>query len=90
MPYRLKLSKEVQHEIDRLPGNMRQRVRRSIAELAANPRPSAAKALEGDLTGYYRLRLDDYRIIYTIEDDVLIVTIIRVAKRTPRTYTGLN
>lgn len=39
MLYRLKISKEVQRQIDRLPGNIRQRVRRMIAELAYNPKP---------------------------------------------------
>ena len=35
MPYRLRISKEVQREITGLPGNMRQRVRRVIAEFGA-------------------------------------------------------
>lgn len=90
MPYRLSISKEVQRQIERLPGNIRQRVRRAIAELVYNPRPTYGKALEDDLIGYYRVRIDDYRIIYTIEDDIVLVEIIRVAKRTPKTYENLS
>ncbi len=90
MPYRLRISKEVQREITGLPGNMRQRVRRVIAELANNPRPPAAKPMADDLADYYRIRIDAYRIIYTIDDDVVLVEIIRVARRTPRTYTDLS
>lgn len=90
MPYRLSLSREVYRTINRLPGNIRQRIRRVIASLAENPRPDSAKAMEQDLESYYRIRVNDYRIIYTIDDDVVLVEIIRVVRRTPRTYEDLT
>ena len=90
MPYRLRIAKSVQRDIDRLPGNIRQRIRRVIAGLAYNPRPTQAKAMEEELAGYYRLRVDSYRIIYTIDDKVVLVEVIRVAKRTPNTYDDLS
>ena len=65
-------------------------LRRVIAELAYNPRPPSAKPMEDELSGYLRIRVDDYRIIYTIEDDVLLIEIVRVAPRTPSTYKGLK
>jgi hypothetical protein len=40
MQHRLKISKRVEREIERLPGNVRQRVRRTIARLAFDPRPN--------------------------------------------------
>lgn len=89
MTYRLKISRSVQIEIAQLPGNVRQRVRRTIASLAFEPRPAGARELEDELAGLWRIRLDRYRIIYSIDDDVIVVEIIRVAKRTPRTYGGL-
>ena len=89
MANRLSLSKAVQQDIERLPGNMRQRVRRTIAELATDPRPQAAKTMQDELAGYYRIRLDNYCIIYTIDDDVVLVEVIRVARRTSQTYEGL-
>lgn len=73
-----------------MPGNVRQRVRRTIAALADDPRPQIAKAMDDDLAGYYRIRLDNYCIIYTIDDDVVLVEVIRVARRTPKTYQGLS
>ncbi len=90
MTYRLSISREVRRDIDRLPGIFRQRIRRAIAELAQEPRPEAAKSLEGELADYYRIRLDDYRIIYRIEEDQVLVEVVRVAQRTPRTYTNLR
>lgn len=81
MKYRIKISRQVKADVDTLPGNMRQRVRRAIAQLADNPRPATTKALSGDLRGHYRLRVENYRIIYTIHEDVIIVEVVRVAKR---------
>jgi mRNA interferase RelE/StbE len=89
MLYRLKIPKAVRHDIDRLPGNVRQRVKRTIAELAFEPRPANADELEDELAGFWRIKLEDHRIIYSIDDDVVTVEIIRVAKRTPRAYVGL-
>ena len=90
MPYRLKISREVRNAVGRLPGKVRQRVRRAIAELAFDPRPEAAKALEEDLTGYFRIWIGEHRIIYTILEDEVLVEVVRVARRSPRTYEGLR
>jgi mRNA interferase RelE/StbE len=90
MTYRLRLSRRVQADVDALPGHVRQRVRRTIALLAENPRPETAKALYGELKGYYRIRVDAYRIIYTIDDDIVVVEIVRVMKRSSHTYNDLR
>jgi len=39
------------------------------------------KKLVGDLSPYYRLRVGDYRVVYSIEDDKLVVTIIKIRHR---------
>ena len=89
MVYRLRLPKSVQQEIEWLPGNIRQRIKRTIAGLAIEPRPANANELEDELAGFWRIKLENYRIIYSIDDDVILVEIIRVAKRTAKTYVGL-
>ena len=43
--------------------------------------PYIGKKLVGDLSPFYRLRVGDYRIVYSIEDSLLIVTIIKVRHR---------
>lgn len=90
MAYRLKITRSVLREIERLPGNMRQRIRRAIAHLCENPRPPESKQMEGELSAFYRMRLEEYRIIYRIDDDIVQIEIVRVTKRSPRTYEGLN
>ena len=89
MTYRLEVPKAVRQEIERLPGNIRQRVKRTIAGLAFEPRPENASELEEELAGVWRIKLEDYRIIYSIDEDVVTVEVVRVGKRTPMTYAGL-
>ena len=48
--------------------------------LAANPRPRGVKKLTG-LDDLYRIRVADYRIVYQIQDDRLIVLVVRIGHR---------
>ena len=59
---------------------IRARIRGAVIKLAADPRPPGARALK-DRPGYLRVRVGDFRIIYTIEDDALLVIVVRVAHR---------
>jgi mRNA interferase RelE/StbE len=52
----------------------------ALRKLAENPRPPQAKKLEG-MEGLYRFRSGDYRIVYLIEDDKLIVLVVRIGHR---------
>ena len=55
------------------------RLRGAIALLAEDPRPPASRPLRG--REGWRLRVGDYRILYTIRDDVLLIVIVQVAHR---------
>ena len=48
--------------------------------LAANPRPKGVKKLSGP-DDLYRIRVGDYRIVYQIHDDRLIVLVVRIGHR---------
>jgi mRNA interferase RelE/StbE len=89
MQYRLRIEREAERQIERLPGNMRQRIKRVLAELTIDPRPANAKRMNPPHDDKWRLRLEHYRIIYTIEDEIILVTVIRVMKRTQSTYDDL-
>jgi mRNA interferase RelE/StbE len=90
MAYRLRIPKGVQREIERLPGHIRPRIRQVIAGLTVDPRPANASELQAELAGLWRIKLEDYRIIYSIDDDVIVVEVVRVARRTQKTYLGLS
>lgn len=57
----------------------RQRIVQRIQELASDPRPPGVEKLSG--SPYYRVRQGTYRIVYEIQDDVLIVHILKVGHR---------
>ncbi|WP_334311357.1 type II toxin-antitoxin system RelE/ParE family toxin [Nodularia sphaerocarpa] len=51
-----------------------------IQELSGEPRPDGVKKLESELS-LYRIRVGDYRVIYQIQDDILLVTIVKAKYR---------
>jgi mRNA interferase RelE/StbE len=63
-----------------LPRQIQTRLRPRIDALADDPRPAGVERLTG-ATDLYRLRVGDYRVIFAIQDQELIVLIVRVAHR---------
>jgi mRNA interferase RelE/StbE len=66
--------------LSKLPSIVRNRLGTKIEALAEEPRPDGAKKLKGT-EGTYRVRSGDYRILYTIADDVLLVVVVTVGYR---------
>jgi mRNA interferase RelE/StbE len=73
------VSRKAERSLRRLPKDLLQRLRQAIDGLATNPRPTGYKKLAG--SDFYRIRVGDWRIIYTIEDDQLIVLIVTISPR---------
>jgi mRNA interferase RelE/StbE len=57
----------------------RQRIVAAILALADDPRPSGCRKLSG--RDKYRLRCGDYRVVYSVKDVILVVTIAKVGHR---------
>lgn len=66
--------------LKRLDGDTLERIRRSIRGLAIDPRPVGVKKLTGH-DNLYRVRVGDWRILYAIEDDRLIVLVLEISTR---------
>jgi mRNA interferase RelE/StbE len=80
--YRVELRPAAARELRKLPRSARDRVGKVITLLADNPRPPAAKMLvSNDNPRLWRVRTGDYRIIYQIHDDVLLVLVVAVRHR---------
>ena len=79
-------------EIKGLPGQVRQRVRKAVAALAAHPRPPKSKALTipGFEAEVRRLRLDRWRILYAITEADDVIDGLAVRKRPPYDYGDLE
>jgi mRNA interferase RelE/StbE len=72
-------------DIKKLPGNVRHRIRRSIDDLANNPRPSDSKRLDtepakADAIDVWRIRIDSWRIVYLIDEVDKSVDVVAVRK----------
>jgi mRNA interferase RelE/StbE len=90
--YQIDVSPAVQKTIQRLPGNVRQRIRRAIKNLAEDPRPPRSEILDFplDFAEPRRLRLEQWRIVYAIiETDINLVAVVAVRKRPPYDYGDL-
>ncbi len=58
------------------------KIARCLQQLEQTPRSHPnIKALKGDYTGYYRYRIGDYRIIYSIDDELVQVLVVAIAHR---------
>jgi mRNA-degrading endonuclease RelE of RelBE toxin-antitoxin system len=69
---------------------MRQRIKREIAKLAFNPRPDYAEELRGNLQGLYKLKLDQHRIVYRIDEDIAVVEVLKAGKKHDAFYDDLK
>ncbi len=78
-PYRIELRPAAVRALRKLDPSVRHRLQGAIALLAQDPRPPAARALQG--RAGLRIRVGDYRIIYTVTDDVLLVVVVTIGHR---------
>jgi mRNA interferase RelE/StbE len=77
--YRIELRPAAARALRKLDPQVRERIRGAIALLAQHPRPPGARALQG--RPGLRVRVGDYRILYTVQDDVLLVVVVRIGHR---------
>lgn len=80
MTFTVLIASACKRSMDKLDGAVRARIDRAILKLAENPRPPGCTRLVGTASGW-RIRVGDWRILYTIEDDKLIVLVVDVGHR---------
>lgn len=77
--YKIELKLSAVKEIERLPKADLKRVLAKIESLTHDPRGPECIKLSGE--DKYRVRVGNYRILYAIEDDVLVVCVVKVGHR---------
>lgn len=80
MAYRLEFKPSVVESLAKIPQTDRKRIAKQIDRLADNPRPIGAVKLAGD-DDLYRVRAGNYRVIYQIQDQALLVLVVRIGHR---------
>lgn len=78
--YAITYKQSASEELLQLPANVAHKVLAAINNLSENPRPYNCIKLKGSINEY-RIRIANYRVIYTIKDAVLLIIVIKIAHR---------
>lgn len=78
--YQLKIKKSAEKELANLPSDTIIVIRNYFLLLSSNPFLQGYKKLKG-FKNLYRIRVGNYRIIYSVHHDVLIIEILKIAHR---------
>ena len=80
--YRLKFLPEALDEWNALDGSVKEVLRKALKKRLEQPRTPGAQ-LHGDLRDCYKIKLrkQGYRLVYSVEDDILIVLVLAIDKR---------
>jgi len=78
--YSVELKSSASKELERLPPNLIQRVFPKLEALGADPRPRGCKKLKGG-QDVWRIRVGDYRVVYSINDEKRLVSVTRIRHR---------
>ena len=87
MSYKIELRHVAQKQLDQLPEPEYKAIAEIISSLAQKPRPLRVKKLAD--SGLWRIRVKKYRVVYAIDDEAQMVTIVRIARRREDTYKSL-
>ena len=78
--YSVELKVSARKELERLPGKLIERIFPKLEGLASEPRPAGCKKLKGGQREW-RIRVGDYRVVYTVDDEKLLVSVMRIRHR---------
>jgi mRNA interferase RelE/StbE len=87
MAYTLKLHRDVEKQLARIQKNHRERLVETMRSLRDDPRPVGCLKLDNNL---YRVREGQYRVIYGVFDEEVVVVVCKVARRTEATYRDIQ
>ena len=78
--YDVALTSSAERELKKLSGQLMARIISRLENLVSDPRPSGCKKLRGG-DDEWRIRVGDYRVVYTIDDAKLLVEVTRIRHR---------
>jgi mRNA interferase RelE/StbE len=79
-PYPIEVLKSAQKSLSKLPKSIQARIVQKIDNLVIDPYPTDTKKLK-DGNGLFRVCVGDYRIIYKVQNNELIILIVKIAHR---------
>jgi len=79
--YSIQIKKSAIKEIEAIPSFYIKKIINAIEKLSENPKPDGCKKIVGSKENMWRIRIEDYRIIYVIDENLKIVDVRRVSHR---------
>ncbi len=79
MTYHVLMKRSAEKELAALPAQTKERIDQRLLKLESDPRPRGVKKLQGQES--YRLRVGDYRVLYTVDDQARQVMVYAVGHR---------
>ncbi len=80
MKYKVQITDKILKNLEKLPAKDRIRIINSIDSLVICAHPEGSKKLKGKIERY-RLRCGDYRVVYSVQDHVLLIIILEIGHR---------
>jgi len=80
MAYAIDFVPSAKRELQKLPREVQLKLNQRIDSLSLDPRPRGSRKLKGG-DELWRIRMSDYRVVYEVQDKVLVVLVVRVAHR---------
>lgn len=82
MKYRIQITEKILKKLEKFPKKDKERIVEAIDSLVEDPRPEGCKKLKGNLKPLrYRIRAGNYRVVYSIQDEVLLILVIEIGHR---------
>ena len=85
MNFRLQFSSGARRDLRKLDARIRNRIEREIESLRENPYPRASLKLKG-VERTWRIRVGAFRVVYEVHEDLILVTVLKVDRRSEDTY----
>lgn len=79
--YSIHFAPRIEQQLNLIPKNIRKLIFDRIEKLSSDPRPLGVEPLQGAEKGLFRIRQGDYRIVYSIQDQKLLILIVRIVHR---------
>lgn len=79
--FKIKLHKNARKNLKKIDPTTQKRIVKAITNLENNPTPNGYKKLKGQIEDKYRIRVGDYRIIYTIKNEELVILVLTIGHR---------
>ena len=78
--YSIRFVESAARSLKKLPGGLQVRIAAKIEALADNPYPAGTRKITGEEYAY-RIRISDYRVVYDVLEDAVVVLVLRIGHR---------